>query len=538
MTQLLWLVSFILLQSTFAQNDIKIDQISNFHTKAQWKISNKDLKISKSSAQGPMVFSDIKLEGWSLTKTVGSPSVPFKSILLEGIPTDFNVEVNAVKVFNINDVAPVPAQQMPCRCDIIPWKFNVDFDEKSYNSKSREHIFVEYMGKFRGKDISRVRFSPVAYNHKSGMRFISEGSVEIKSNQKINVASMSAEDRRLVIFTADKFKSSLDRLVDYRTAEGYEVKVITLSEIGQSFEEVRAYIKDLYKKQSFSYSMIIGHEEIFPTEYVSTRFDENTPSDMNYYTLDGDTDGQRDVIPDILYSRISVDTIDELNRFIDKSLEFEARSWKDGLGKNMMIAIASDEGSAPSDVEYVRQMQNPLKKKFNWKSREFFQANSDSIPSNVQDRISDGSIWLNYIGHGSGYAWPSLFGEDFSTAHINSLRANGVKPIIIDVACQNGRFSNEARMGESFIRATDGRSPAGAVAYYGGSVDISWDPPAVMAIGAGVALSENNNRRLIDVLWAGQRYLLENYDDRQGALENFVWYHLQGDPLLNLNNLQ
>jgi len=78
----------------------------------------------------------------------------------------------------------------------------------------------------------------------------------------------------------------------------------------------------------------------------------------------------------------------------------------------------------------------------------------------------------------------------------------------------------------------------GAVAYYGGSVDISWDPPAIMAIGINKAVSENNQRRLADVIFEGQSYLLENMDDIDSALENLVWYHLQGDPLLNLQNLK
>jgi hypothetical protein len=520
-----------------ANTEVSITKSSSMSLSLKWNISNDEIKLQESKSQGPLIFKDVSLNDWSLSKTVGSPSLPFKSIILEGVPKDFKVFLDAQNVFEMPDVAPAPAQEMPCRCDIVPWKFNIDFDETIYNKKERDHITVEYMGMFKGKPLTRIMYSPFSYNNLLGLRFVSEGVVSIKSNRDIERARFGATDNNLVIFTANKFKNSLDSLIKRRRDEGYEVNLFSLEDMGTTFEDVKEFIFDLYSKNKFSYSMIIGHEEIFPTEYVPTRFDDNTPSDMNYYTFDLDNNGEVDVIPDVLYSRISVDTIEELDRFINKTLEFENKSWKNSKGQNIMTAIASDEGYDPTDVEYVRQMQAPMKEKFNWKSTEFFQENDNSTPENVSTRFDVGSIWLNYIGHGSGFAWPSLYGEDFTTGHINNLDSGAVKPVIIDVACQNGRFSNEGRMGESFIRATDGRSPAGAVAYYGGSVDISWDPPAVMAIGVGKALSENNNRRLIDVLWEGQLYLLENYDDRQGALENFVWYHLQGDPLLNLKNL-
>ena len=535
MTKKLWtLVLCLLCSQLHASTEVVIKSQKKNELKVTWKIDKSEISTTKSKSQGPMVFSDVTLKGWSLTKTVGAPSLPFKSIILEALPKDLKASIDANGVFEMTDIAPTPAQKMPCRCDIVPWKFNIDFDQESYNKGLREHLFVEFLGYFKGRPLTRVRFSPFAYNNMSGLRFISDAKISITSKNKIIKATLSANDQNMIILSPDKFLSVLEPLIKRRQSEGYTVSVYSLDEIGRTFEDVKEFTHKLYKESPFSYSMIIGHEEIFPTEYVSTRFDDNTPSDMHYYTMDGSDD----VIPDVLYSRISVDSVSDLENFISKTVEFEQRSWSNSNVSKQMIAIASDEGYDPTDVEYVRQMQQPLKEKFRWQSKEFLQEKDNSTPTNIVNEFNQGAVWLNYIGHGSGFSWPSLYGEDFTTDHISLLKAGAVKPIVIDVACQNGKFNNENRMGESFIRATNGRTPAGAVAYYGGSVDISWDPPAIMAIGAGKALSENNNRRLIDVLWQGQLYLLENYDDRAGALENFVWYHLQGDPLLNLKNLR
>lgn len=536
MTKWFWpLIMLMFSHNLLAENQVSQHfSAKNKVLKLSWSLGEKNLSILDSEHQGPMVFSDVSIKGWSTTKTVGAPALPFKSILLEGYPKDFKAEIVGKSVFELDKVAPVPAQEMPCRCDIIPWKFNVDFNHESYNSREREHVFIEYMGMFRGKPITRVLFSPLAYNHKLGLRFVEKGLVRVTSNKEIKSFQMSSKSTGYYIFAPSRFRHTLKPLIERRRKEGLETKFVSLEELGTDYEGVKDSIHALYKKDKFSYALIVGHEEIFPTKYVETRFDGSTPSDMNYYTMDG----EGDVIPDVLYGRLSVDSNEELKNVIKKSIEFENRNWKNSKGAGRMIAIASDEGSAPSDVDYVRSMQAPLKDKFNWSSAEFLQENDNSTPNNIISEINSGSVWLNYIGHGSGFAWPSINSGELNIDHLKEMSSGAVKPVVIDVACQNGRFSNEGRIGETFIRGGESTGTSGAVAYYGGSVDISWDPPAVMAIGIGKALSENNKRRLIDVIWQGQLYLLENYDDREGALENFVWYHLQGDPLLNLSSLK
>ena len=77
--------------------------------------------------------------------------------------------------------------------------------------------------------------------------------------------------------------------------------------------------------------------------------------------------------------------------------------------------------------------------------------------------------------------------------------------------------------------------PLGALAYYGGSVDITWDPPAIMAVAIGKFLREkSNSKKLFSLLLQGQFSLLATYDDLDLALENLIWYHLFGDPSLSL----
>ena len=70
----------------------------------------------------------------------------------------------------------------------------------------------------------------------------------------------------------------------------------------------------------------------------------------------------------------------------------------------------------------------------------------------------------------------------------------------------------------------------GASIYYGGSVDISWHPPAIMTVGISQYISKNKKIELSDALLNGHLYLMESSTSREDILDNLEWYHLQGDP--------
>lgn len=177
-------------------------------------------------------------------------------------------------------------------------------------------------------------------------------------------------------------------------------------------------------------------------------------------------------------------------------------------------------------------MLKPFESKFGMKSDIYLEKNYSKKASDLAASLNEGAGWLNYIGHGSGYDWPSTNGS-FSTDHIEKLTNYDVKPIVIDVACLNGRFA-EGHFGERLMNEVN-NDPVGAVAYYGGSVSISWRPPAVMAIGINEMVAQKNIETLGAALMAGQIYLAANYTNKLRVYENYRWYHLFGDPSMKLN---
>ena len=78
-------------------------------------------------------------------------------------------------------------------------------------------------------------------------------------------------------------------------------------------------------------------------------------------------------------------------------------------------------------------------------------------------------------------------------------------------------------------------SAFGAVAYYGGSVNVSWNPPAIMAQGIAFEHLTKKYNFLGQALLAGQLYLAGKWTKQEEVVDNFEWYHLQGDPGLNIS---
>jgi len=483
----------------------------------------------------------IKIDGLRSTSYKDQASLPFYSVLVKASPESLNISYEGGRNIRFNNILPLNSEEQSCRCrdQVRP-----RFDSKIYLNSNLGKYSIHYLGDFRGTPVSRVMFFPVEFNGRGikvspNIKF----KVSMKNNEKVEVISEEFDqlaqfetNNKFLIISPEKYINALSEFISWKESNGFDIDLYTLKEAGGSFEEIKSFISSKYNKGSdkFTYHLLVGNEKEFPTDYVETKFDRQTPSDLGYFTMGGNGD----YIPDVFYGRMTVGTTVDIINQTKKIIAYETSDYTDSAGIKNYIGIASDEGSNPSDVEYIKLMALPLFETFNTDISYFFQENSDSNAENINSVLNQGVSWLNYIGHGSGSSWPSLSSGNYSIDDIKSLSPDIVKPVIIDVACQNGRFSNEGRLGERFMNESSDGLPVGAVAYYGGSVDISWDPPAIMAVGISEILSEQTYDRLGNLLLAGQLYLAKNHSAEDEVIENFKWYHLQGDPTLKLNKFE
>jgi hypothetical protein len=266
----------------------------------------------------------------------------------------------------------------------------------------------------------------------------------------------------------------------------------------------------------------VGNSNLVPTYYVDTKFDSVTPSDYPYFKFGGD----EDLVPDVIGSRWSFSSSEQIKGFVEKLNNRISPNNVKSLG------VSSNEGANPSDKEYVQSILNLVS---NQNDRlHLNQDDDDSNSSSFLNVLNEGVDLFNYIGHGSGFSWPS-FGKEVLISELESWEPSKRNPIVIDVACQNGKFNGRGYIGEVMIsghQKYDFRN--GAAAYIGGSVDISWDPPAIFAQGMARALGRDELLPVGEAMFRGFFHLMEMHHDVEDFVDHLEWTHLQGDPTASI----
>ena len=541
-------------QSTHASNpsEVRTARSGNgLHLQFQMSAPRMQTTRHQFSAFAGRTFSDWKFKNFELTSEPGKPALPFYALIVTGHPKDLEVFTQTKTTKTFENTCPLPAPGEAYRCGpqapsryarMLPDRAAYQMDE------NRPLAQIDYLGDFRGIPLSRVVVVPARYSDRTNslavypdleIRIRSKSTRPVYELKKPSDLFFNRSYRQmsntLLILTPGALKESLRELVSWKRMMGYQVKVVTLEEIGRSTESVRAYIKNLYQSgPQFTHALLIGSEDIFPTHYVKTATSSATPSDLPFFTFGGNGD----LIPDVLYGRLVVNSPEDIKVQTQKIIAYEkahygspSRDVAASFGLQHGIQLSSDQGSNPSDEEYGRYIGEAFHKPYGTAFSFLEERHGTGTVANVQQAFSQGAMWVTYIGHGDGHSWPNA--SSYSTADIAKMPFNEVKPVVIDVACQNGRYK-KGWFGERLMNQTrDGKS-LGAAAYYGGSVNVAWHPPALMAQGIAEQIPNKSITHLGEALLAGQLFLAENQSHSSGFRDNILQYNLFGDPTMQL----
>jgi hypothetical protein len=467
-------------------------------------------------------FSKLEVRGHELSRKLGEPELPVKSLLVYGAAKDIHVAVNYRKSFLLEKIKPMPVQEQPCRC-ADDKKRTFQYNARAY--KNPQDYRVESLGWWRGKPVSRIDISLAKYDAgKNAVRVVED--VEIEHNAETFAVSGEPYKDYLIVVPA-KMASGVTEFAQWKTSQGYNVIIEKLETPQITLAGIAKLVADSYAKNGIDFVLMVGDETILPMYKVETSAGQAT-TDIKYFTLDG----SGDYVPDVFYGRVVATSADEVAQHLAKSIEYERNGNKNAQGISHVIGIASDEGYGPSDEEYVQGIEENFVKTYAYTDTHFHQGDQTSNPVELNKSLNTGAAWLFYMGHGSGSSWPSMR-QEYQMEHVAQIKnATQIKPIIIDVACANGRLL-PGHLGSAFSDVASSDA-LGAAAYYGGTVNISWHPPAIMARGIAIEHAAKNFKHLGEALFAGQMYLAANWDDNDDVIDNFEWYHLQGDPSLHI----
>lgn len=297
------------------------------------------------------------------------------------------------------------------------------------------------------------------------------------SNLRVN-----AHGADYIVITHSLFRSEANRLAQYRaSANKLRTTVVDVQDIYDEFNyglldpvAIRSFLKNSYyywKHPSPSTVVMFGdaswdYKMLMPTSvkvnYVPSY--GNPPSDNALVCFDS----VKNYIPFMLIGRIPVENTTEADQVVSKIINYEANPAGDWT-KSYLFLTAGDNSSEKATFNY---WSDDLVKRyvtdypFGGLAYKVYKS-SDAIIGGedkqyMQDRINNGVVFVNYIGHSGGRIWGLDIGSPSDLQN-----TNGQLPFVSSVSCNVGFFSDPAQnvLSEDFLMA-DNR---GAIAVWAAS---------------------------------------------------------------------
>lgn len=346
-----------------------------------------------------------------------------------------------------------------------------------------EKVGVKYTASFEDSVTQPTRY--IAVSSSSIMKPIS--IVKDESSTLHNPAN----NIDYIIITHKNFISSAERLANFRQQQGLAVLIVDIDDIYDEFSygifdprAIKRFLRYAYFNWAKmpTYVLLIGDAhwdykyvydeyykkyETYPRIYVPTYHAPSSPygetaMDDRFVEISGD-----DVIPDMLIGRMPVDSLDEADSIVDKTIEYETKP-KYGLWQSRIMLVADDELSKSGD-EIFEDSRKTIAESFIpvgyevldvylRKLKEPYLAENAIIKG-----INNGLLLLEYSGHGGAQHWAH---EDiFNMSSLTKLK-NTLYPVVITTTCENGYFDNPQGAKKTLIDQMLMQENSGAVACF------------------------------------------------------------------------
>ncbi|MGL4648749.1 MAG: C25 family cysteine peptidase, partial [Caldilineaceae bacterium] len=297
-----------------------------------------------------------------------------------------------------------------------------------------------------------------------------------------------------LIVTDPAFKPAADALRAWKNIKGISTSVVETGagagKAGTTAAAIRTFIKNRYDNCLVrpSYLLLLGDAEFIPPFYRSTHYGDLAGTDLDYSLM---TAG--DILPDLAYGRIPVDTLDSANTVVNKIIAYEdtppvAPAFYD----NVTVAsyfqccrpdVASDGTDSRSFVETSEMIRNHLLGR-GYGVQRIYDTNThyhddptktsfydESTRSTVPNRYYNGALLPAALRAGSGFAWNGSstdvvnafnagrfliihrdhggingWGDPgFGTGNLGSLTNGALTPVVYSINCASGLWDNETR---------------------------------------------------------------------------------------------
>jgi hypothetical protein len=314
--------------------------------------------------------------------------------------------------------------------------------------------------------------------------------------------------------------TQLQQLLDWRSRQGYNVLLATLTQTGTSNSQIKNYIQGIYNTVNppLEYVVLAGDANgtyAVPTwnESVSGYSGEG---DHYYATLEGG-----DVLADVHIGRLSFSNLTELQTITGKIMAYETDPWLDNdPGWFRRASLTGDPSSSGPSCIYVNQWVKAQLLDLGY--AEIDTIWSGNFPSLMLNSLNRGHSFFGYRGY-----WGT---SNFTTGYINA-STNGEKlPFCVVLTCDTGSFQDDGECrSEAFLRHAGGGG-IGAV----GLATLGTHTRYNNCLYQGIVEGAFNlgDYHLGTALTRGKLEMYNNYQGTEPVrVETWsVWGNLMGDP--------
>jgi hypothetical protein len=334
---------------------------------------------------------------------------------------------------------------------------------------------------------------------------------------------------KILIISHKNFLEGMKPFVKWKLERGFEVKMVSLDEVGIGWSALKGYIQKEYDVNKMSYVILVGDAEFVPFHPGRSGNASGNEADPLYTLVAGN-----DNYPDIFISRISVKNETDLANVVGRSINYEKNpELADWYSKG--TGIASDEGSWSGLKDWQRaDLLREMMLKWHYMAVDQHYDPKLSKSKLIQD-LNDGRGYVNYIGHGSQTSWGS---SGFSNYDIDRLTNGQKMPFIVSVACVNGDFnySGGDSFAERWLKAGTPEQPKGAVAIFASSTNQAWVEPTIGQKTITELLTQDKMYTIGSLFFHGSVSVLES--NMGEAAQTFETWHIFGDASLQVRSMK
>ena len=575
----LWMASPIY-ATQFSDGKSQLEMTNNSSTRLVFRNSVGTIQSEKITAERS-VYTRLNIASYTHNTALGMPELPVKRQLIE-VPYGSQVRVNVLSYdvveYQLSDLGftqPLyPVQPSQSKCGSTA-KFELNANAYQVNKYSSDPLVsVEVLGRMRGVNIARLDVAPVQYNPVTNsikvydnMQFelIFENADLISTqyekqrlaspyftapfNSLVNYTPVTSRENlttypvKYVIVSDPMFADQLQPFIQWKTRKGFTVVEAYTDVIGTSLADIKTYLQGLYDAGTVedpapSFVLFVGDVSEIPAWNNG-----DGATDRNYVEYTGD------LFPEIFYGRFSAQNADQLQPYIDKTLQYEQFTMPDPSYLDTVVMIAGMDGSygaSHGNGQINYGTINYFNEDHGIFSHTYLYPESGNNANNIHQNISDGVTFANYTAHCSPSGWAD---PTFVISDIDNLSNQDKYGLLIGNCCSSSEYQTVC-FAEEILRAPN----KGAVGYIGGSNSTYWDEDFYFGVGLGTINENppsyeetglgNYDRAFHDhgepfaewyttmdqQIFAGNLAVSES----GSSLESYYWdiYNLMGDPSL------